>query len=132
MTDADCPKMTPGPDTFEKYRPGRSYTLNKLKTTPTPNKNGSYGIKRGGFVCYILGSVCHIFSLDFNRLLCHTDPHCMAYFRGILFANMGRGGGQNYFHYIPPPPSPHFWPKRYFQGRGVGVYILRPHTAGIL
>ena len=32
----------------------------------------------------------------------------------------------------PPPPSPHFWPKGIFQGRGVGVYILRPHAAGIL
>ena len=40
-------------------------------------------------------------SLDFNQLLCHTDPHCMAYFGyfgGIFFANMGGGGGQNYFH----------------------------------
>ena len=34
--------------------------INKLKTTPTPNKNGSHGIK-GGFVCHIFGSVCHIF-----------------------------------------------------------------------
>ena len=34
--------------------------------------------------------------------------------------------------YIPPPPSPHFWPKGIFEGRGVGVYILRPHVAGIL
>ena len=34
--------------------------------------------------------------------------------------------------YIRPPPSPHFWPKGIFQGRGVGVYILRPHAAGIL
>ena len=25
----------------------RSASLNKLKTTPTPNKNGSYGIKGG-------------------------------------------------------------------------------------
>ena len=32
----------------------------KLKTTPTPNKNGSYVIK-GGFVCHIFGFVCHIF-----------------------------------------------------------------------
>ena len=31
-----------------------------------------------------------------------------------------------------PPPSPHFWPKGIFQGRGVGVYILRPHATGIL
>ena len=38
-----------------------------------------------------------------------------------------------------PPPSPisgqkefSRWPKGIFQGRGVGVYILRPHAAGIL
>ena len=31
-----------------------------------------------------------------------------------------------------PPSLPHFWPKGIFEGRGVGVYILRPHTAGIL
>ena len=31
-----------------------------------------------------------------------------------------------------PPPSPHFWPEGIFQGRGVGVYILRPHAAGSL
>ena len=31
-----------------------------------------------------------------------------------------------------PPPRPHFWPKGIFQGRGVGVYILRPHATGIL
>ena len=24
--------------------------------------------------------------------------HCMTYFGGILFANMGGGGGQSYFH----------------------------------
>ena len=34
--------------------------------------------------------------------------------------------------YAPPPPSPHFWLKGIFQGRGVGVYILRPHAPGIL
>ena len=33
--------------------------------------------------------------------------------------------------YTPPPP-PHFWLKGIFEGRGVGVYILRPHAAGIL
>ena len=38
-------------------------------------------------------------SLDSNRLLCHTDPLCMAYFGGIFFANMGGGGGQDYFKY---------------------------------
>ena len=38
--------------------------------------------------------------------------------------------GRNYIR--PPPPFPHFWPKGIFQGRGVGVYIWRPHAAGIL
>ena len=33
---------------------------------------------------------------------------------------------------MPPPPSPHFWPKGIFQRRGVGVYIWRPCAAGIL
>ena len=31
-----------------------------------------------------------------------------------------------------PPPSPHFWPEGIFQGRGVGVYILRPPAARML
>ena len=36
--------------------------FNKLETTPTPNKNGSYGIKGGGGSYAIFwGSVCHIF-----------------------------------------------------------------------
>ena len=34
--------------------------------------------------------------------------------------------------YIRPPPSPHFWPKGVFLGRGAGVYILRPRAAGSL
>ena len=28
-------------------------------------------------------------------------PPCRAYFWGIYFANMGGGGGQNYFHAFP-------------------------------
>ena len=35
--------------------------INKLKTTPTPNKKRFIWHKRGGFVCHIFGSVCHIF-----------------------------------------------------------------------
>ena len=31
--------------------------------------------------------------IDVDRLLCHTDPHCMAYFGGIFFANMGGWAG---------------------------------------
>ena len=38
--------------------------------------------------------------------------------------------GKSYIR--PPPPSPHIRPEGIFQGRGVGVYILRPHAAGIL
>ena len=34
--------------------------------------------------------------------------------------------------YTPPPPLPHFCPNSIFQGRGVGVYILRPPAAQIL
>ena len=33
-------------------------------------------------------------SLECKGLLCHTDPHCMAYCWGIFFANIGGGGGQ--------------------------------------
>ena len=34
--------------------------LNKLKTTPTPHENGSYGIKWGGPYAMFWGSVCHV------------------------------------------------------------------------
>ena len=76
------------------------HNVNKSKTTPTPNKNGSYGIKRGGGVRMpYFGSVCHIFC---GNLLILTDlmpcgPHCMAYFGGIFFCKYGGWGGQNYF-----------------------------------
>ena len=55
-------------------------------------------------MCHILGFVCHIFCripLILTDFLCHTDPHCMAYFGGIYFVNMGGGGGQNYFQHRP-------------------------------
>ena len=38
--------------------------------------------------------------------------------------------GRNYIR--PPPLFPPFLAKRHFPGRGVGVYILRPHAPGIL
>ena len=47
--------------------------LEKLKTTTTPDKNGSYGIK-GGFTCHVVGSVCHIFS---------RNPLILSYFYAI-------------------------------------------------
>ena len=34
-------------------------------------------------------------------------------------------------NYIRPPPPTISWPKGIFQERGVGVYILRAHAAGI-
>ena len=71
----------------------------QIKDHPHPQWKRFIWHKRGGSVCYIFGVRMPYFqkSLDFNRLLCHTDPHCMAYFWGIFFANMGGGGGQNYF-----------------------------------
>ena len=38
--------------------------------------------------------------------------------------------GRNYIR--PPPPPPISGHKAFFRGGGVGVYILRPHAAGIL
>ena len=34
--------------------------------------------------------------------------------------------------YTPPPPTPISGHKAFFRGEGGGVYILRPHAAGIL
>ena len=68
--------------------------LNNLKTTPTPNKNGSYGIKGEGFVCHILGCVCHIFGrnplilTDFYAMWTPIVWHNLG---GIFLANMGAG-----------------------------------------
>ena len=87
---AECDAFSPSPQT------------NKLKTTPTPNNNCSYGIIVG--VCMHLQSefvVYHFLcespcaSRDF---LCHTTPHSIAYCGSIFFASMGGGGGQNCFH----------------------------------
>ena len=57
--------------------------------------------------------------------------------RGYRAECRGELPGRNY---IRPPPPPPFLAKRHFsgeggcifQGRGVGVYILSPHAAGIL
>ena len=42
--------------------------FNKLKTTPTPNKNGSYGITGGLRMTYFWGSVCHIVCRNLSML----------------------------------------------------------------
>ena len=63
---------------WPKYR-----YFNKLKTTPTPNKNGSYGIK-GGFVCHksrnsygVKVGLCTTFSVEiplFQGISTPYDP----------------------------------------------------------
>ena len=75
---------------------------------PHPNKNGSYGIKGGGSYAIKFGVRPHSLwkSLYFKGFLRHTTPHFTAYFGGILFANMGGGGGQTYFHYYLVPLLP--------------------------
>ena len=86
--------------------------INKLKTTPTPNKNGSYGIKGGGgFVCHKSRSSyavkvgwCTTFSVKvplFQGIFTPYDPSFYGIFWGHIFANMGGGGGQNYFQLKP-------------------------------
>ena len=68
--------------------------VNKLKTTPTPNKNGSYGIK-GGFVCHksqssyaIKVGSCTIFSVEvplFRGIFTPYDPSFYGIFWGHIF-----------------------------------------------
>ena len=74
---------------------------------PHPNRNGSYGINnRARMPCFRVRMAYFRWkSLDFKELQCHTDPHRMAYFGGIFFANMG-SGGQNCFQNRP------FWEHR--------------------
>ena len=43
----------------QAYPPGWGQS-HKFKTTPIPNKNVSFGVK-WGFVCPIMGFICHIF-----------------------------------------------------------------------
>ena len=57
-------------------------------------------------------------------------PAPLTAIRHLFFCVIARVRGE--IIYAPPPPPPHFWPQGIFQGRGVGVYILRPHAAGIL
>ena len=84
------------------------FGVNKLKTTPTPNKNGSYCIKTGGFVCHILGVRMPYFlqkSLDFNRDLCHTDPPLYGIYWGHIFCKYGGWGWSELFFIRPPPKN---------------------------
>ena len=88
----------------------RGPASNKLKTTPTPNKNGSWHTsdKSGFFVCHKSRSLyaikvgwCTTFSVKVplcQGILHHTTPHFVAYFGSIFLANIGGGGGQNCFH----------------------------------
>ena len=98
---------------IEGGKPGRnleSQRSTNFKTTPTPNRNGSNGIKGVGFVCHIFG-VCmpyfcgkHLILADFYAI---QTPIYMPYFfhifcflgggGGIFFANMGGGDCQNCF-----------------------------------
>ena len=74
--------------------------LNILKTTPTPNKNGSYGVK-SGFVCHksrssyaIKVGSCTTFSVKvplFQGIFTAYDPSFYGIFWGHIFANWGGG-----------------------------------------
>ena len=87
--------------------------VNKLKTTPTPNKNGSYGIRGGGSYAIFWGSVCHTFCRSPFIL---TDVYAIRtpivwHILGAYFLQIwGCGGGQNYFQIVQKPPvvSQHF------------------------
>ena len=71
-----------------------------MKTTPTPNKNGSYGIKLSRSSYAIKVGSCTIFSVKvplFQRIFTPYDPSFYGIFGSTLFANMGSGGGQNCF-----------------------------------
>ena len=79
-------------------------SFNKLKTTPTPNKNGSYGIKGGGFVCHMFGSVCHIFCrnpLILTDFYATRTPIVWHILGAFVFANMGVGLVRMIFEVIP-------------------------------
>ena len=46
---------------------------------------------------------------DFNRLLCHMDPHCMAYSWGHIFRKYEGGGGQNLFSHVADQKAADVW-----------------------
>ena len=88
-----------GQPSTREAEPRRRATLNKLRTTPTPNKNGSYGIKGGVRWPYFWGSVCHI---SCRNPLILTDFYAIrtplyGIFGGHICYRYGGGGGQNCF-----------------------------------
>ena len=65
--------------------------------------SNSYGIKGGGIVCHIFGSVCHIFCR--NPLILRVfdavyGPPLYGIFGGTCFCKYGGGVGQNCFHVV--------------------------------
>ena len=96
--------------------------FNKSKTTRTPNKNGSHGIK-GRFVCHILGSVCHIFCrnpLILRDFYAIRTP-LYGIFWGHIFCKYGGRGGSELFSSViciaePCPSFPcfFFWISLFF------------------
>ena len=76
--------------------------------------------QKGGFVRHKSRSLyaikvgsCTTFSVKVplsQGILRHTTPHFMVYLGVICFANMGGGGGQNYFHFCPATSICLFWP----------------------
>ena len=83
---------------------GDNTTINKLKTTPTPNKNGSYDIKGGvchksrEFVCHKSRFVHHILCANpfISRDLHAMRPLILWHILGAcFFANVVAGGCRN-------------------------------------
>ena len=87
--------------------PGKSYVLNKMKTTPTPDKHGSiwhksrgsYAINVGVYMVRAPHSLWE--SLYFRGFLRHTTPHFMAYFGSFFLLIWGVGVVKIIFN-IPP------------------------------
>ena len=62
---------------------------------------------------------------------CFLGPVLLLLFSVLIWVGM-HGSRYPKLIIFTPPPLPHSWLKGIFQGRGVGVYILRPRAAGIL
>ena len=92
-----CQAIRSGPSWWSKLWLG----FNKLKTTPTPNKNGLYGIKGAGVVCQMCGSVGHIFcrAPSILRDIYARRTPIVRHILGSCFLQIwGVGGGQSCFH----------------------------------